>query len=68
MSCGMLFIVFLTKLSYFCFAKSLQEARINVNDRSSAVQACIAKYLERDLELLGLTGVEDKLQVKRLSV
>lgn len=47
---------------YRDFEIKLREARVSMSERASAVQAVITHYLENDLELLGLTGVEDKLQ------
>nr|KAJ3417325.1 putative aminophospholipid-translocase [Polyrhizophydium stewartii] len=44
------------------FRQQLQEAKISLTDRGRAIQGVVSQYLERDLELLGLTGVEDKLQ------
>ncbi|KAI8927668.1 hypothetical protein BC831DRAFT_451768 [Entophlyctis helioformis] len=48
--------------AYAEFQRKYQEAKISLNDRNAMMQAVVAKYLERDLELLGVTGVEDKLQ------
>ncbi|CCE83184.1 Piso0_003756 [Millerozyma farinosa CBS 7064] len=44
------------------FEAKYQEASLSLHDRDAAVQRVISYYLERDLELQGLTGVEDKLQ------
>lgn len=41
---------------------SYQEAEVSIHDRNAKKQAVIEGVLETDLELLGLTGVEDKLQ------
>jgi phospholipid-translocating ATPase len=38
------------------------EASVKLEARNEAMGAVVAEFLERDLELLGLTGVEDKLQ------
>jgi phospholipid-translocating ATPase len=38
------------------------EATISVSDRKMQEQSVVTSILEQDLELLGLTGVEDKLQ------
>jgi phospholipid-translocating ATPase len=47
----------------FTFSQSrYAEARISVVDRNARIQHVISQYLEHDLELLGITGVEDKLQ------
>ena len=50
------------------FEVKYKEALISMISRDTAIQKVISKYLEQDLELLGLTGVEDKLQpnVKQL--
>lgn len=53
------------KLSESLFAeysKQIQAARTAVTDRNAQVNRVVQQYLEKDLELLGLTGVEDKLQ------
>jgi phospholipid-translocating ATPase len=47
---------------YAEFLARYDEARVAVGDRNAAMQSVVSKYLERELELLGLTGVEDKLQ------
>lgn len=39
-----------------------QEAELSLHDRNARKQAVIEEVLETDLELLGVTGVEDKLQ------
>ncbi|KAK4053617.1 putative aminophospholipid-translocase [Microbotryomycetes sp. JL221] len=44
------------------FKQSLKESKILLNDRNYSIQKVISKFLEKDLELLGVTGVEDKLQ------
>lgn len=44
------------------FLARYEEARVAVGDRQAAMQGVVARHLEKDLELLGLTGVEDKLQ------
>jgi phospholipid-translocating ATPase len=38
------------------------EASVRLEGRNEAMTAVVSEYLEHDLELLGLTGVEDKLQ------
>ncbi|KAF8651079.1 hypothetical protein AX16_004941 [Volvariella volvacea WC 439] len=38
------------------------EASVRLEGRNEAMAVVVAQYLEHDLELLGLTGVEDKLQ------
>ena len=44
-------------------ARRYDQARLELHDRARAMHAVVAAALEMDLELLGLTGVEDKLQV-----
>ncbi|RFU26697.1 hypothetical protein B7463_g9637, partial [Scytalidium lignicola] len=44
------------------FAASYKEASIAINGRDSGMARVVSQYLERDLELLGVTGVEDRLQ------
>ena len=48
--------------TYDEFADAYHEASIRLEGRNEAMASVVAKYLEHDLELLGLTGVEDKLQ------
>ncbi|EFQ97245.1 phospholipid-transporting ATPase 1 [Nannizzia gypsea CBS 118893] len=52
----------LTSEHYGEFSKSYKEASMSLNDRDSLMTSVAREYLERDLELLGVTGVEDKLQ------
>ncbi|KAK9766200.1 putative aminophospholipid-translocase [Basidiobolus ranarum] len=52
----------LSEETYRVFEKKYLEAKISIHDRNTAVQSVISTMLEHDLELLGLTGVEDKLQ------
>ncbi|KAL4071618.1 hypothetical protein V8B97DRAFT_2042850, partial [Scleroderma yunnanense] len=47
---------------YAAFKQRHHEASIRLEGRNEAMAAVVAEYLERELELLGLTGVEDKLQ------
>ncbi|KII90096.1 hypothetical protein PLICRDRAFT_53206 [Plicaturopsis crispa FD-325 SS-3] len=47
---------------YAEFKERHHEASVRLEGRNEAMAAVVAEYLERDLELLGLTGVEDKLQ------
>ncbi|KAL7341781.1 hypothetical protein BJY59DRAFT_719763 [Rhodotorula toruloides] len=42
--------------------ETYQDARLGLGDRNAASARVIADFLEHDLELLGVTGVEDKLQ------
>ena len=44
------------------FERAYADAKVDVVERAAKMQAVVARLLERDLELLGLTGVEDKLQ------
>ncbi len=44
------------------FSSAYQEASLAINGRDTGLQRVVGEYLERDLELLGVTGVEDKLQ------
>lgn len=47
---------------YEQFDKEYSDASLSMMNRDSLMQNIVKKYLEHDLELLGLTGVEDKLQ------
>ncbi|KAI2641926.1 phospholipid-translocating P-type ATPase [Hypomontagnella submonticulosa] len=47
---------------YRDFSTSYQEASLAISGRDAKMQRVIAEFLEHDLELLGVTGVEDKLQ------
>ncbi|KIM37884.1 hypothetical protein M413DRAFT_448154 [Hebeloma cylindrosporum] len=47
---------------YAEFKDAYHAASISLEGRNEAMAGVIDKYLEHDLELLGLTGVEDKLQ------
>ncbi|KAJ2974380.1 hypothetical protein NUW58_g8675 [Xylaria curta] len=47
---------------YQDFSSAYQDAALAINGREAAMQRVIARFLENDLELLGVTGVEDKLQ------
>lgn len=44
------------------FAANYKEASVAINNRDAGMTRVVSHYLERDLELLGVTGVEDKLQ------
>ncbi|KPV71916.1 uncharacterized protein RHOBADRAFT_56295 [Rhodotorula graminis WP1] len=48
--------------TYRAFDGAYRDARVSLGDRTAASARVVAEYLERDLELLGVTGVEDKLQ------
>ena len=52
----------LSEEMYKSFDERYRQAKLSVIDRNSSVQSVISNMLEKDLELLGLTGVEDKLQ------
>ncbi|KAJ9059424.1 putative aminophospholipid-translocase, variant 3 [Entomophthora muscae] len=52
----------LTQASLHAFEVEYNAAKLTLNDRAEAMQRAICNHLEFDLELLGLTGVEDKLQ------
>lgn len=45
------------------FVSKYQKASVAMYERESSMQRVISQLLEQDLELLGLTGVEDKLQM-----
>jgi phospholipid-translocating ATPase len=47
---------------YAEFARRYHEASVKLEGRNEAMASVVAEILEHDLELLGLTGVEDKLQ------
>uniref|UniRef100_A0A1B6E947 Phospholipid-transporting ATPase n=1 Tax=Clastoptera arizonana TaxID=38151 RepID=A0A1B6E947_9HEMI len=53
----------LTEEQYLDFETRYNAARMNVSDRASRV-AAVVESLEREMELLCVTGVEDKLQDK----
>lgn len=44
------------------FSSKHQEASMSIANRENGIQRVVSHYLENDLELLGVTGVEDKLQ------
>jgi phospholipid-translocating ATPase len=48
--------------SYMAFKENYHEASVRLDGRNEAMAKVITEYLELDLELLGVTGVEDKLQ------
>jgi phospholipid-translocating ATPase len=48
--------------AYQTFDQEFRDARVSLGDRNAASARVVAEHLERDLELLGVTGVEDKLQ------
>ncbi|ODV60060.1 aminophospholipid-translocating P4-type ATPase NEO1 [Ascoidea rubescens DSM 1968] len=47
---------------YHTFKKQYEEASLSMYNRDLEMASVTSKYLEHDLDLLGLTGVEDKLQ------
>ena len=44
------------------FQNRYHAARISLEDRNEAMARVVSQILEKDMELLGVTGVEDKLQ------
>ncbi|SCU77676.1 LAME_0A01882g1_1 [Lachancea meyersii CBS 8951] len=52
----------LTKKAFDTFEKEYNEASLMMLNRDASMSAAVSKHLEHDLEILGLTGVEDKLQ------
>jgi phospholipid-translocating ATPase len=44
------------------FSDRYSQAALSLQGRDTAMAEAVSQYLERDLELLGVTGVEDKLQ------
>ncbi len=52
----------LAKDQYEDFASKLNQAKLSMQDRNSKVRNVI-EALENELEVIGLTGVEDKLQM-----
>lgn len=52
----------LSAQQYAEFSSKHKEASVAIHGRDVAVAKVVAHYLERNLELLGVTGVEDKLQ------
>lgn len=52
----------LTAEAYATFKTNYHNASIQLQGRNEAMAAVVANDLEQNLELLGLTGVEDKLQ------
>ncbi|KIW75756.1 hypothetical protein Z517_10499 [Fonsecaea pedrosoi CBS 271.37] len=47
---------------YRNFASEYADASLALHDRDARMAAVVQKHLEHDLELLGVTGVEDRLQ------
>jgi phospholipid-translocating ATPase len=52
----------LSAQTYAEFKERYHQASVRLEGRNEGMNAVVAEYLEHDLELLGLTGVEDKLQ------
>ncbi|ANB11385.1 putative aminophospholipid-translocating P4-type ATPase NEO1 [Sugiyamaella lignohabitans] len=52
----------LTSQLYDKFVEKYNAASLSMFDRDVAMAKVVGEYLEHDLELLGLTGVEDRLQ------
>lgn len=52
----------LSMQQYQTFASSYKEASLSLHNRDASMSGVVRKHLEHDLELLGVTGVEDKLQ------
>ncbi|CAG8701897.1 42752_t:CDS:10 [Gigaspora margarita] len=52
----------LSEDAYNEFQERFNEAKVSITDRKAQEQLVVVSFLERDLELLGVTGVEDKLQ------
>jgi len=48
--------------AYTTFKEQYHQASVRVDGRNDAMAKVVSEHLELDLELLGLTGVEDKLQ------
>lgn len=58
----------ISKDLYEEFTEKYRLAKLDVIDRNGSVRQVIETMLEQDLELLGLTGVEDKLQVSYIII
>ncbi|KAF4586061.1 phospholipid-translocating P-type ATPase [Ophiocordyceps camponoti-floridani] len=52
----------LSAQQYSEFSSRHHEASLSLSGRDMGMQTVVSRYLETDLELLGVTGVEDKLQ------
>jgi phospholipid-translocating ATPase len=52
----------LSEEAYANFTAKYHEAEVSLHDRNALKQSVVEEVLESNLELLGLTGVEDKLQ------
>jgi phospholipid-translocating ATPase len=52
----------LSSQQYCDFASKYQQASLSLQDRDFSMSSVVTQHLENNLELLGVTGVEDKLQ------
>ncbi|TKA66909.1 hypothetical protein B0A49_10573 [Cryomyces minteri] len=52
----------LSPQQYQSFSSDYTQASLSFQGRDASMASVVANHLERDLELLGVTGVEDKLQ------
>lgn len=52
----------LAQTQYDAFASAYGDASLALHDRDARMTAVVKSHLEHDLELLGVTGVEDRLQ------
>jgi phospholipid-translocating ATPase len=52
----------LSSLQYQEFASKYKQASLSLQGRDIGMAKVVSEYLEHDLELLGVTGVEDRLQ------
>lgn len=53
---------YLNEKEYNCFEKAYSEAKVSLKERQKRINETVDFFLEKDLELLGITGVEDILQ------
>lgn len=54
----------LTQSQYDAFAAEYRAASLSLQDREMNMQTVVSHHLEHDLDLLGVTGVEDRLQAR----
>lgn len=54
----------LSAQQYAAFASDYSEAALSLHNRDNAMARVVKQHLEHDLDLLGVTGVEDKLQAQ----
>ncbi|KAI4724847.1 phospholipid-translocating P-type ATPase-like protein [Aureobasidium sp. EXF-10728] len=52
----------LSAQQYSAFSSAYAEASLSLHDRDNSMARIVKQHLEHNLELLGVTGVEDKLQ------